>query len=85
MEFVDSTGALHVHMLRFETIPNSPGCVNVEDCIHLGKAFVQRLIDCLNERFTDLPIFNATKFFSHRSYFEEKNERDSELQYTMKS
>jgi hypothetical protein len=34
----------------------------MEDCIHLGKAFIQKLIDCLNDRFTNLHVFNAANF-----------------------
>ena len=77
LEFIDNTGASHVHLLRFEPIPNSLGSGTLEDCIHLGKAFVQKLIDCLNDRFIDLPTFNAAKLFSPHSYFEEVDERDS--------
>jgi hypothetical protein len=65
-------------MLRFEPIPNSLGSGTMNDCVHLGKVFVQKLIDCLNDRFTDLTVFNAAKLFSPRSYFEEENERDFE-------
>ena len=67
-------------MLRFEPIPNSLGSGTMNDCVHLGKVFVQKLIDCLNDRFTDLTVFNAAKLFIPRSYFEEENERDFETQ-----
>jgi hypothetical protein len=79
LEFIDNTGASDVHMLRFEPIPNSLGSGNMEDCAHLGKTFVQKLIDCLNGRFTDLLVFNATKLFSPCSYFEEENERENDI------
>ena len=78
LEYIDNTGVSHVHLLRFEPIPNSLGFGSVEDCIDLGKEFIQKLIDYLNDMFTDLPIFNAAKFFSHRCYFEEEDERDFE-------
>ena len=51
----------------------------MKDCIHLGKAFVQKLFDCLNDMFIDFPTFNATQLFSRHSYFEEDDERDSDV------
>ena len=59
LEYIDNTGVSHVHLLRFEAIPNSLGFGSMEDCIGLGKEFIQKLIDYLNDMFTDLPIFNA--------------------------
>jgi hypothetical protein len=64
LEFIDNTSALDVHSLIFEPIPNSLGFGTMEDCIHLNKAFVQKLIDYLNEEFIDLHVFNAAKYFS---------------------
>jgi hypothetical protein len=51
----------------------------MEDCIHLGKAFIQKLIDRINEKFTDLHVFNVYNFFRPHCYFEEENERDSKI------
>ena len=73
-EFIDNTSVSHVHLLRFEPLPNSLGFVTMEDNIHLGKAFIQNLVDCLNDRFTYFPVFNAAKRFSPHCYFEEENE-----------
>ena len=78
LEYIDNTGVSHVHSLIFEPIPNSLGFGSMEDCIGLGKEFIQKLIDYLNDMFTDLPIFNAANFFSPHCYFEEEDERDSE-------
>ena len=78
MEYIDNIGVSHVYSLRIEPIPNSLGFGSVEYCIDLGKEFIQKLIDYLNDMFTDLPIFNATKFFSPHCYFEEEDERDFE-------
>ena len=39
---------------------------------------IQNLIDRVNDRFTDLPIFNAANFSSRHCYFEEEDERDFE-------
>ena len=48
-----------------------PGCDvggSLEDCITLGRLYVQKVIDSLNDRFPDLPIFNAARFFSPKHY-----------------
>ena len=50
----------------------------MEDRIHLGKAFIQKLVDCLNDRFIYLHVFNVAKCFSTHCYFEEENKRGSE-------
>ena len=39
-----------------------------ESCQHLTKGYIQSLIDCLNERFLDLPLFNVAKLFSPSYY-----------------
>ena len=36
LEFIDNTGASHVHLLRFEPIPNSLGSGTLKYYIHLG-------------------------------------------------
>ena len=78
LEYIDNTSVSRVRSLRFEPIPNSLGFSSMENCIDLGKSFIQKLINCLNDRFIDLPIFNAAKIFSPRCNFEEEDERDSE-------
>ena len=40
----------------------------LQPCILLGVSFVQRVVYALNDRFLDLPIFNATKLFSSCNY-----------------
>ena len=78
MDFIDNTSVSHIHSLRFEPIPNSLGFGTMEDSIHLGKAFIQKLVDCLNDRFIYLHVFNVAKRFSTHCYFKEENERGSE-------
>lgn len=78
LEFVDNANMVHVQPLRFESCPNSHVSGALDDCILLGKSFVMKVIDSLNMRFTDLPIFNATKFFSPRHYYEEMDDRDAQ-------
>ena len=53
---------VHVHALRFESFPKSQRSGTLDDCIMLGNNSVMKVIDSLNARFTDLPIFNVTKF-----------------------
>ena len=64
LEFTDCTGMVHIHTLRFEGFPKSQRSRRLDDCFLLGNFFVMKVIDSLNARFTDLPIFNAAKFFS---------------------
>jgi hypothetical protein len=78
LEFIDNTCSLDVYSLRFEPILNSLGSSNMEDCIHLGKLFIKKLIDCLNDRFTYFLVYNVAKVFSPYCYFEEEDERDFE-------
>ena len=35
----------------------------LEECQAIGAEYVQRVVDSLNERFRDLHIFNACKFY----------------------
>ena len=71
-------GMVHVHALRFESLPKSERLGTLDDCIMFGKSFVMKVIDSLNARFTDLPIFNAAKLFSPRNYYEDMDDRDSQ-------
>ena len=50
----------------------------MEDSIHLGKKIIQKLVDCLNDRFIYLHVFNISKRFSTHCYFKEENERGYE-------
>ena len=43
------------------------GC-SLEDCIILGRLYVQNVIHSLNDGFPDLPIFNASRLFSPKHY-----------------
>jgi hypothetical protein len=62
LEFVDCIGMVHVHALRFESFPKSQRSRTLHDCIMLGKRFVMKVIDFLNTRFINLPIFNVVEF-----------------------
>jgi hypothetical protein len=52
---------VHVHALRFESFPKSQRSGTLDDCIMLRKSFVMKVIDSLNARFINLPIFNVVK------------------------
>lgn len=43
-----------------------------ESCQQLIKGYIETLIDFLNERFSDLHLFNAAKLFSPCYYLEER-------------
>ncbi|MCO5567029.1 hypothetical protein L7F22_020712 [Adiantum nelumboides] len=76
LQHVNDLGTVYAHELLYERIPGKtqkgirldpfPG--DVESCIVLAKSFVQKLIDCINERFPDVLLFNAVKVFSPQHY-----------------
>ncbi|MCO5582460.1 hypothetical protein L7F22_036356 [Adiantum nelumboides] len=41
---------------------------SLEECISMAKSYVQNILDGLNRRFEDLPIFNAFKIFCSSCY-----------------
>jgi hypothetical protein len=47
----------------------------IEECKLIGAEYVQRVVDALNNRFLDLGIFNACKFFSPNLYPANDDER----------
>jgi hypothetical protein len=47
-----------------------------ESCQQLTEGYIESLIDSLNERFPDLPLFNAAKLFSPCYYPEERHSRE---------
>lgn len=77
LKFADNICMVHLHPLRFESFPKIQKSGTLDDCILLGKCFVMKAIESIDRRFTDLPIFNATKFFSPHHYYEEMDDRDS--------
>ena len=80
LEFTDYTGMVHIHTLRFEGFTKSQISGTLYDYVLLGIFFVMKVIDSLNARFTDLPIFNVANFFSPRNYYEDMDDRDSQTQ-----
>jgi hypothetical protein len=46
----------------------------LEDCITLGRLYVQKVIDSLNDHF---PVFNAAKFYNLKHYFIDELDRDT--------
>ena len=47
---------------------STDGPNELQQYVLLGASYVQRIVHALNDRFPDLPIFNAAKFFSPRNY-----------------
>ncbi|KAH7442329.1 hypothetical protein KP509_03G082600 [Ceratopteris richardii] len=43
----------------------------LQRCIMMGKNYVQAILDGLNSRFVDLPLLNASNFFSQVHYVED--------------
>ncbi|MCO5573711.1 hypothetical protein L7F22_027485 [Adiantum nelumboides] len=76
LRHVNESGVEFVHSLLYETIPgkdkdNEPldrGSGDVESCKQLAINFVQKVIECINERFPDVYFLNATKLFSPQFY-----------------
>ena len=79
------SGVEHKHVLHFASMPQCTSTGTLADCVTLGKAFVEKVIDGLNARFTDLPLLNATKLFSPKSYDanEDANEELRDIQHRM--
>ncbi|MCO5578402.1 hypothetical protein L7F22_032243 [Adiantum nelumboides] len=49
---------------------------SVDACIAMAKQFVQKTIECINERFPDMYFFNATKLFNPQFYARDDKERE---------
>ena len=44
------------------------GPIELQQCILSGASYVQRVVHALNDRFPNLLVFNASKFFSPCNY-----------------
>jgi hypothetical protein len=78
----DKDGDEYLHELIFKEVPfanevpekrRAQGmrpCIDgsLDACITLTKDYIQAIVDGLNARFPDLPLFNATKLFSPCHY-----------------
>lgn len=71
--FVQEDGTEMLYPLHNEPICQRPG--SLEECKLIAAEYVQHVIDALNDRFPDLPIFNAAKLFSPKHYPEDEEER----------
>ncbi|KAH7331520.1 hypothetical protein KP509_20G037900 [Ceratopteris richardii] len=56
--------------IDLNTLPNNNEGDNgsLDECISIAKAYIKNILDGLNRRFEDLPLFNAFKIFSPSSY-----------------
>ncbi|KAH7277645.1 hypothetical protein KP509_39G060800 [Ceratopteris richardii] len=80
LTFVDAKGHAHNHVLVHKPVPKSHknGCF--EECVCMGKIYVQNILNALNQRYEDISVFNALKIFSPSSYPVDANERDKKTQ-----
>ena len=66
--YIDRYGVEKVHNLHYESMPGCNVEGTLEQCKILGASYVQKVINSLNNRFPDLPIFTSTKLFSSKHY-----------------
>ncbi|MCO5597856.1 hypothetical protein L7F22_051941 [Adiantum nelumboides] len=92
LEINDKDGVMYCHDLCFQVIPKAKKndddevedvstmrpCIDgsLESCKSLAKVYVQALVDNLNARFHDLPLFNAAKLFSPCHYADDELTRE---------
>ena len=62
--FIDRFGCEKVHTLYYDFMHGCDVGGFLDDCITLGILYIQKVIDSVNDRFPDLPVFNAAIFFS---------------------
>ncbi|MCO5592298.1 hypothetical protein L7F22_046298 [Adiantum nelumboides] len=78
-------GVEYVHQLVYACMPGKDkngialdvGGGSVDACVAMAKQFVQKVIECINERFLDMYFFNATKLFSPHYYVTDEKEREA--------
>ena len=66
--YIDRYGVEKVHNLHYESMHGCNVEGTLEQCKILGASYVQKVIDSLNNRFPDLPIFTSAKLFSPKHY-----------------
>ena len=71
--FVREDGTEVFHPLSNDPIDQRPG--TLLECKLIATKYAQKIIDVSNERFPDLPIFNATKLFSPKYYPGDEEDR----------
>ncbi|KAH7282858.1 hypothetical protein KP509_35G050500 [Ceratopteris richardii] len=67
--YVNENGCTENHLLHFTSSSNTNRSENyLQSCIALAQNFIQEVICGIDARFNDLPLFNAAKLFSPKSY-----------------
>ena len=66
--YVDRFSCKKMHTLHYDSMSGCDVGGSLEDCITLGRLYVQNVIDSLNDCFPDLSIFNAARLFSPKHY-----------------
>jgi hypothetical protein len=66
--YVDRFRCEKMHTLHYDSMSGYDVRGSLDDCITLGRLCVQKIIASLNDRFSNLPIFNVTRLFSPKHY-----------------
>jgi hypothetical protein len=66
-------GGQRTYAMHLGSVTERPG--TIEECKFIGAEYVQRVVDALNNMFSNLGIFNACKLFSPNLYPANDNER----------
>ncbi|MCO5592067.1 hypothetical protein L7F22_046061 [Adiantum nelumboides] len=84
--YLDENGQAYRHALQMKGLPMKIGNgetveresgKTLEGCTDLAMKFVQKIIEGLNDRFRDLPLFNAAKLFAPKYYHRELTVREN--------
>ena len=73
--YIDRYGVDKVHNLHYESILRCNVEGTLEQCKVLGASYVQKVIDSLNNCFSNLSIFTSTKFFTSKHYSLDDHDR----------
>ncbi|KAH7440127.1 hypothetical protein KP509_04G092600 [Ceratopteris richardii] len=73
----ENDGTLDLN-IAFDSVMQETGCF--EECVFIGKIYVQNILNALTRRFADISVFNALKIFSLSSYPVDANEREKKTQ-----
>ena len=66
---VDRLGCKKMHTLHYDSMSECDVRGSLEDYITLYRLYIKKIIDSLNDHFSDLLIFNAATFFSPKTLF----------------
>ncbi|KAH7285942.1 hypothetical protein KP509_33G052100 [Ceratopteris richardii] len=84
LEHKNENGDEYKHFLLYSSIPGKDKNDipfdtldgDLDSCIEMAKSFVQKVIDAINQRFSDIYFFNACKLFSPMHYPNDEIDRE---------